>query len=222
MLAERESKRNIRNSKNRKAVLNFLYIFYSCQSCNGCLVVGTYSHGKRVYDDVFFRDSVFCGFCVKLFYNLNSFFCAFRNSAFIQGKGNNHTAVFFYKREDLFHNFLFSVYRINKRLSVINAEGLFHSNRVRGIDLKRQICDSLKLLDDSFHHAAFINFRKADIYVQNLSTFFFLGNSFVEDVGNVLVVESLLELLFSSRINSLADKNRSLSELNNFCSRGYN
>ena len=196
---------------------HFLYVFYSCQCCPACLIVCTYGHSKRVYDYIFLVNSIFSGCIVKFFNNCNSLFGSFRNSTFVECERNNHSTVFFYKRKNLFHNFLLAVYRIDKRLTVIKAKSFFHSNRVRGINLEWQVCYSLQLFYYSLHHAAFVNFRQTNIYVQNLSSFFFLGDSFVQNVSDVVVCKSLLEFLFSGWVDSLSNENRGLSEFNQFC-----
>ena len=131
---------------------NFLYVFYSGQGCPACLIVCAYGHCKRVYDNVLLVNSIFSGCLVELFDNCNTLFSTFRNSAFIECECNNHSAVFFYKRENLFHYFLLAIYRIYKRFSVVEAQSFFHSNRVRSINLKGQVCYSLQFFDDGLHH----------------------------------------------------------------------
>ena len=121
----------------------------------------------------------------------------------------------------LFHDFFFPIHGIYEWLSVVKTKGFFHRDWIRRVNLEGKVSDALNLLDDGLHHFALINFRKSHVHVQNLRALFLLRDSLVQDVGNVIVLECLLEFFLSRGIDSFANQNRLPSELNDFCSRCY-
>ena len=82
-----------------------------------------------------------------------------------------------YQREDLLHDLFLSVYRVDQRFPVIDPERPLHGHRVGGVDLKRQIQNTLKFLYHIHHHLRFIDPRKSHIDIQNIGAAILLGNT---------------------------------------------
>ena len=198
-------------------MLYFLYIFYSFKSCNCRFIIRAYCHSKGINYNIFCSNAIFCRSFIKLFYDCDSSFCCFWNSAFIKCKSNYNAAVFFYKRKNRLHDFLFSINWIYQRFSIIKSESAFHCNRIRRINLKRKISYWLQFLYDFLHHCHFINFRETYIYVKDVGTFLILSNAFVQNVWNVVLAQRFLEFFLSSRVNALTNKNWSLTKSYIFC-----
>ena len=146
---------------------------------DGSFRLGTDSHGQHINDNVFRPDSVLCSLPDNLSGHFHTSFGGLWNSVFIQCKADHHTAVFFHKREDHVHGFLFSADGIDHRLSIINPHGALHGSLIHRINLQRQARNALKLLYNFLHHGRLINIRQAHIDVQNMGSLLLLADAFL-------------------------------------------
>ena len=143
-----------------------------------------------------------------------------RDAFFIDGQRHHQTAVLGRQREDRLHHFLFAVDGVDERLAVIAAQRLFHSDGIRGIDLQRQIRDSLQFLHHFFHHGHFIDLRQADIDIQHIRLLLLLQDALLQDIIHIMRSQRFFKFLLAGRVDALADQDRFLTEFHGMRIRG--
>ena len=85
------------------------------------ILIGRYGKGERINNDILFVDPIFgragnYALCYR-----DAPLGGIGNSLLIEGKGYNGSALFFHKRKYRVHYLGLSVYRIYKRLAVIDT-----------------------------------------------------------------------------------------------------
>ena len=172
------------------------------------ILVCTDRHSQGIKDKVFLPNSVFCCLTDDFLCNLNSLFRTVRYAILIQGKAHYQTAIFLYQRENLFHDFFFSIDRIDHSFPIINPKCCFHGSNIRRINLERQVDDCLKFISHLLQHGLFIDFRQPHIHIQYVNAPVLLSNAFSQNIINIRFAERFLERFFPGWIDSFSDQNR--------------
>ena len=129
------------------------------QGGKGPPAVGTDRHAESVQNDILRSDSVLRCPVYDFPSHGQTSLCRIRNTGLVQTESHCHPAVFCHQRKDAGHGLFLAVDRVNQRFPVVDAHGPFHGFHVRGVDLKGQVDDGLKLPYSLLHHGWLVDFR---------------------------------------------------------------
>ena len=148
------------------------------------------------------------GIVKDLLGNRDSSVGVFRDAVFIQSKTDNRGAILGDQRKNLVHDRLLAVDRVDNRLSVVDSEGCLKDLRLSGVDLERHVNDGLQGFDYLDHHSFFVDSRRADIDIEDVSARLDLLDRHSENVIHVLFFQCLSESFLACRVDSLTDDSR--------------
>ena len=197
------------------------YLIDSRYGCQSRLRICTYRHRQRIKYQILFCDTIVCCPLDDLLRYLYSSFGIIRNTALVQSQTYDKSSVLCNQRKYLIHDLLFSVYGVYHSFAVVCTQSRLHSDRIRSIELQRQIRHRLEFLNHIKQHSRLIYLRQTDIYIEDVRTGILLVQSFAQYIVDVVLTESLLKSLLAGRIYPLTDKYRRSTKLHYFCVRGY-
>ena len=109
------------------------------------------------------------------------------------------------QREDLVHDLLLAVNRVDDGLAGIAAHGGLDGGGVGGVDLQGQKRGALELLGCLLDDLDLVDLGQAHVDVQDVGALLLLADALAHDVIQVAVAQGLLQTLFAGGVDTLAD-----------------
>ena len=108
--------------------------------------------------------------------------CGIRNTAFVECEADDVGAVVGDQREDLIHDLLFAIDRVDDGLAGVAAHGGLDGRGVGGVDLQRQQRGALELLGRLLDDLDLVDLGQAHVDVQDIGALFLLADALAHDV----------------------------------------
>ena len=175
---------------------------------HGCgVAAGRDGERKRVKDQITRAEAVLGGPRQDLVCNGKPAPGRLGDALLVQKQGHRHAAVAPQQRENGAHALVLAADGVDQRLAVVAAHGALERDRVRGVELQRQIRDLLQGLHHQGQHLGLVQLRQTHVHVQHLDAPVLLLGGKAQDVVDIPAQKRLLEALFPGGIDPLANQN---------------
>ena len=203
--AGRQAKADVRHAERAFNAQALLAHRHGAQNLLGLTLVGRGSHDQAVDEDAVRADAVTGGLGHDALGDGKAGLGGIGDAALVEREADDVGAVVGDQREDLVHDLLLAVNRVDDGLAGIAAHGGLDGGGVGGVDLQRQERGALELLGCLLDDLDLVDLGQAHVDVQDVGALLLLADALAHDVVQVAVAQSLLQAFFAGGVDALAD-----------------
>ena len=203
--AGRQAKADVRHAECALDAQALLAHRHGAQNLLGLALVGRGGHDQAVDEDAVRADAVAGGLGHDTLGDGEAGLGGIGDAALVEREADDVGAIVGDQREDLVHDLLLAVNRVDDGLAGVAAHGGLDGGGVGGVDLQGQEGGALELLGCLLDDLDLVDLGQAHVDIQDVGALLLLADALAHDVIQVAIAQSLLQALFAGGVDALAD-----------------